>query len=372
MPPHSASGPGSTLPPEIIDIICCDPLLEIDDLHNLRSVSNAFRERAELVLYRSVELREPTKLRAFCITVVGRPSLALCLRKLVLHLVPQQDIDPDDLSRMVKMLRLSKNLRSLFLLNLTPWNSNTSQNEIAIHNWILDGHEFKLTTFMNSYFVQTRLKKFLETQSELETLILPCNNDIGLRNISIPSLKNLSSLAKVIPELLKHGSTMNLERLQILLLSHTPESFFTKLNAQLSGRLRCLSIPKYECLKEGDFKRLVVGVATHWRAIEYLEIGDYIPLTENVFQSCSFPSKAMFTHIKKLVLHIQSLTEERQLSISTEIMDALPTLKRLVLTKLDSGYQRFQRRAYQYERNGEIHFSEYDNWDPNEWLSVRF
>lgn len=57
-----------------------------------------------------MELRDNDKTKSFCVTAIRRPSVIKGMRKLVLIMPSQVNLDPNDLSRITKMLHLSVNL----------------------------------------------------------------------------------------------------------------------------------------------------------------------------------------------------------------------------------------------------------------------
>ncbi|KAF9480809.1 hypothetical protein BDN70DRAFT_877126 [Pholiota conissans] len=302
--PNSSTHLEKAIPSEIYGIICQDSLLSKHDLRTLCFVSRTFCEEAERILYSSVELNDQDRLRSFCDSVIRRPLLALSLRQLVLHMSPQPSIDPDDRSRIVRVLHLSTNLQDLRILGQT-------KSALSMENWILEGHEFKLTTFANSYFFQGKLRKFLESQSELETLMFTWRTATRLYGTPLPhTIKNLSCPGSIVQELcdLPLASTVTLERLQITIVQSlslwAPDIFFERIKGRFGGEtIKTFSIRKFATRRDWNMTSIIASVAKHWPAIIFLEIRDYTEEPPRSSQSDSFPfNSAKFTHIETLII----------------------------------------------------------------------
>ncbi|KAF8189383.1 hypothetical protein BJ912DRAFT_926128 [Pholiota molesta] len=345
------------VPPEICGLICQN--VQRRDLHSLCAVSRAFRGEAERLLYTSVKLHRKRKFRSFCLAAIRRPYLVQRLHTLVMLMPPQLDLDADELERISKMLHLATNLRHLHVLGERPPQMQPTNDE-AVQVWIINGHKFKLKTFVNSYFQQHLLIYFLHTQPTIETLVMDCG-DITQKRLetAIPDLKNLKRLScstdsmKELSEL--HRFPNNLEWLQLhwARLSESEElTMLTQLKAQLGrkGTLRMLSIQRYEGRPGGlQMSIFLFGLAIHLPHIRCLRVMDYS--LEDEEQQDPFVTPVLhlpFTQLETLVLRPTMLrpvdnnlpkvsaytdfrTPKGRRRVATTTMIMLPTLKRLIL-----------------------------------------
>jgi hypothetical protein len=272
--------PGTVIPPEICGIICQDIDLTKYDLLVLYAVSRAFREEAQRILYSSVLLNDRVQLKSFCISVLRQPYLVRGMRKLVLVMPSETYVDPDDFSRIVKMLRLSTDLRDLRVLC-----DSSSRPGMAIQSWILEGHTFKLTTFANSYFSYGRMEKFLASQPEIETLHIVRQCSAGLDGMLMPNLKNLRcSISATMSDLYSLPSAFhnksNWERLRVTMSfsghSWELERFSRWIKTEFGHTLKCSSISTHLLWHWQDWiEESMANVAKHLPGIKFLEITDY-------------------------------------------------------------------------------------------------
>jgi hypothetical protein len=202
------------------------------------------------------------------------------MRKLVLVMPSETYVDPEDFSRIVKMLRLSTELRDLRVLC-----DSSSRPGMAIQSWMLEGHTFKLTTFANSYFSYGRMEKFLASQPEIETLHIVRKYSAGLDGTLMPNLKNLHcSISAGMSDLYGLPSAFhnksNWERLRVTMsfLGHSQEleRFSRWIKTQFGSTLKCLSISTHLLWHWQDWiEESMANVAKHLPGIKFLEITDY-------------------------------------------------------------------------------------------------
>jgi len=266
-----------TFPHEICGIICQDPVLERHDLHALCLVSRGFRDEAERLLYVVSHVRGARNIKSFCISLARRPHLALRVRKLILCMPPQMDLEAEDLSRIMYTFHLCHNLKDLYVLEDSDRASQGKMGD-AVQCWILDGHKFKLKRFVNAYFQPWVLVEFLRAQPTIETLGIKCRGPAKICGAALPMLKNLDCSAAVVQEFSAPSwYARNFERLQFELVQSTDVEEMTTLVAlsQFKASLKSLSITRRGGQHGLDFAVLIACVAAQLPDIKYLRIMDY-------------------------------------------------------------------------------------------------
>ena len=272
-----ASPPPCTFPQEICGIICQDPVLDRRDLRALCFVSRGFRDEAERLLYVAARVRGARRIRSFCVSLAWRPHLALRVRKLMLFMPLQMDLEAEDLSRIMHALHLCLNLRDLYVLEDSDRAIHGKTGD-AVQRWILDGHEFKLRRFVNAYFQPQVLVEFLRAQPTIETLGIQCRGNAGVCGVPLPMLKNLDCSAAVVQEFTTvSGIPRNFERLQFEFAQSTDVEELATFVAllQFKASLKSLSITRREGQNGLDIAVLTACVAAQLPDIKYLRIVDY-------------------------------------------------------------------------------------------------
>ena len=267
-----------TFPQEICGIICQDPVLERHDLHALCLVSRGFRDEAERLLYVVAHVRGARNIKSFCISLARRPHLALRMRKLMLYMPPQMDLEAEDLSRIMHTFQLCLNLRDLHVLEDSDRASQQGKIGDAVQCWILDGHKFKLERFVNTYFQPSVLVEFLRAQPTIETLGIRCRGNAGICGAALPMLKNLDCSAAVVQEFSAPSwYARNFERLQYELMQSTDVEELASFVAlsQFKASLKSLSMTRREGQRGLDIAILIACVAAQLPDIKYLRIMDY-------------------------------------------------------------------------------------------------
>ncbi|KIM35878.1 hypothetical protein M413DRAFT_324460 [Hebeloma cylindrosporum] len=286
-----------TFPQEICGIICQDPVLGRDDLHALCLVSRTFRDEAERLLYVAARVRGALKIKSFCVSLARRPHRALRMHKLMLWMPPQMDLEADDLSRIMNTLHLCLNLTDLHILEDASHGSKAGD---AVQWWILDGHEFKLKRFVNTYFQSHMLVKFLRGQPTIEMLAIGGRGGAGIRGSLLPMLRDLDCPAAVVQELSTPSwYSSNLERLQFELVQSTDAEELATVVAlsRFKDNLKSLSIMRREGQGGLDIMVLTACVAQQLPDIKYLRIMDY---TARVSFAYFFPFQY---YVTMLLLH---------------------------------------------------------------------
>ncbi|KAF7376659.1 hypothetical protein MSAN_00082700 [Mycena sanguinolenta] len=161
--------PSIHIPPEIFLLICAE-VEEPPTLAALCRTSPIFRDEAQRVLYRTIDL-EGRDIRSFwswAHAVTQNPHLAGRVHALSLQLPEDRKLAPADVTKIQRALHACVNLKELKL------SCNEANGSESLHGWMLDGAPFRLTKFANTYFSSVYLEKsFWNTQSEIRALSLP-------------------------------------------------------------------------------------------------------------------------------------------------------------------------------------------------------
>ncbi|KAF8904139.1 hypothetical protein CPB84DRAFT_1960951 [Gymnopilus junonius] len=372
-----------TIPPEICGIICKEPVLARHDLHKLCSVTQSFRGEAERLLYTAVTLRGLRRIKAFCITVARRPYLALYLRKLALYMPPQMDLEADDLSRIMRALHLSVNLKELSVLQDTS-RGMPDKPGTAVQRWILDGHDFRLEKFTNSYFQPPVLTNFLAHQPSIETLTVKCKGNAEICGAALPNLANLDSSAAVVQEFsMPSWYKRNIQRLQFQFEQSTDVEELATFVAltQFKDSLKSLSIRRNGSENGLDIAVLTACVAAQLPDIKYLRIMDHSMRLET-YHVPFLPFPIRFTQIETLIFraptrafddtkedakissYIELRSAEGRRGAAERIMEILPTLTRLVFVGI---------HVHEFRRNPQsdsISEQDLNVLDDDDWMNV--
>ncbi|PPQ93084.1 hypothetical protein CVT25_003116 [Psilocybe cyanescens] len=372
------------IPQELCGIICQDPVLENQDLHNLCAVSRNFRAEAERLLCTSVRLRDTHRIKVFCIAVARRPYLALRTKSLTLRLPPQLNLEADDLSRIVIALRLSVNLKELNVLQ-DFYHGPPGKHGDAVQWWILDGHQFRLKKFTNSYFQPQMLVGFLKSQPGITTLIMKCKDQAEICDAPLPLLSTLDCSAAVVQEFsMPSWHPRNIKRLQFHLEQSTDVeelSTFVALT-QFNTSLKSLSIKRKNSRHGLDIAVLTACVASQLPDIKYLRIVDNSTRLET-YHVPFLPFPIRLNKIETLILrpptracdntdrdsristYIELRTPEGRRNAAGRIMETLPTLKRLVLV---------EKSVHEFTRDldtNAITTQELTRLEEDDWMQVR-
>ncbi|KAJ7646668.1 hypothetical protein FB45DRAFT_1051311 [Roridomyces roridus] len=153
------------IPPEIYAIIC-NELQGTGTLVTLCSTSRLFRDQAQHILYRSVDLRGLRTIKSWALSVSRNPHLAARVQSLVIHF-PNQMLDQADGTKIKLALNKCVNLKDLEVASADFAPTCTSK-----HVWIIDDCPFRLHTFRNTYFRtgDTWMGKFWEAQTEIRVV----------------------------------------------------------------------------------------------------------------------------------------------------------------------------------------------------------
>ncbi|KAF8805073.1 hypothetical protein BYT27DRAFT_6683225 [Phlegmacium glaucopus] len=178
-------------PPEICSLICQDPIFERRDLNSICFISHNFRREAQRLLsFRFPCLRGAGRIRAWCLSLKRRPHLAPGIEGLVLLLPQQIAFHPDDFARLIQALRTCINLKELLVLSQSR---RPGLQDYSTSVYMLDNLPFKLTKFVNDYFIQDDvLKNFLNSQTTLQTLQLHSGEAFSHSDMFLPCLKTLA------------------------------------------------------------------------------------------------------------------------------------------------------------------------------------
>ncbi|KAF7305786.1 hypothetical protein HMN09_00732400 [Mycena chlorophos] len=157
-----------------LDLMCliCFEVTDRKTLARLCRVSRAFRDAAQPVLHKTVDIAsgvnsEP-RTKRWLVAALRYPDLAARVRTLVIQ-IPDQ---PDDADAFGAAFRACINLRELHTLRIRPTpkrNANKATNTVMLKDCSL-----RLRTFVNSYFTfGPNLAEFLSGQPQLRVLVGP-------------------------------------------------------------------------------------------------------------------------------------------------------------------------------------------------------
>jgi len=184
--------------PEICSLICQDPTMQRSDLNSICLISPTFRREAQRLLsYRFPCLRGASRIKAWCLSLKRRPHFALDVQELVLLMPPQAAFPPDNMTPLIRALRMCVNLKELAVLS--QWR-RPGFRDTALPMFLMSDLPFTLTKFVNDYFCQSSvsLGPFLKSQRmTLETLELHSDNDprtihLCHNEVTFPCLKTLA------------------------------------------------------------------------------------------------------------------------------------------------------------------------------------
>ncbi|KAJ6560317.1 hypothetical protein B0H19DRAFT_1147261, partial [Mycena capillaripes] len=158
------------LPPEICSTIC-DEVEESRSLARLCRTSRLFRDRAQPILYHSVDLstsgRSMRAVKSWTTTVTRHPHLAERVHTLALRLPATVAFEAKDATKLKQALDCCVNLKELRALG------DGGRWPDGSHGWMINGCPFRLTAFENQYFRDLWIQKFWEEQTEIRMLSIP-------------------------------------------------------------------------------------------------------------------------------------------------------------------------------------------------------
>ena len=191
---------------EICSLICQDPIFKRLDLNSICFISHLFRSEAQRELsYRFPCLRGARDVKAWCLSLQSRPHNAIHVEGLVLLLPRPSAFRVGHIALLTEALHMCVNLKELVVLfqerHLRRPGLQEPKYSSSTH--ILNGHQFKLTKFVNGYFCQDDSKfiAFLKSQSFLESLELhsgKTNLNILKGRFFFYRLKTLACLPQVL------------------------------------------------------------------------------------------------------------------------------------------------------------------------------
>ncbi|KAJ6507387.1 hypothetical protein C8R47DRAFT_1066242 [Mycena vitilis] len=188
------------IPPEVCSLICA-AVVHRAELATLCRTSRAFRDEAQRILYRRVNLGHQTRqLKSLALAVTRHSHLAERVHTLVLRLPETLKLSPLDGSRIKDTLGACINLKELRVscADAYPFSSPAS-----IDGWMLNDASFRLIKFANSYFRFDCIMGFLDAQSEI--CVFSTTTHYGRFPSSDAQLPNLIAISVVSLESLPAG-----------------------------------------------------------------------------------------------------------------------------------------------------------------------
>ncbi|KAF8805074.1 hypothetical protein BYT27DRAFT_7258659 [Phlegmacium glaucopus] len=341
-------------PPEICSLICQDPILKRRDLNSICFISHNFRREAQRLLsFRFPCLRGAGRIKSWCLSLKRRPHLASGVEDLVLLLPQEVAFHADDMTHLIQALKMCMNLKELSVLSQ---NRRCGLQDHSTSVYMLDNLPFKLTKFVNDYFIQNdELAQFLDSQTTLQTLQLHSGETSSHLAIYLPCLKTLACAAQFID---RSWSPMGnpLERLRldfersrevseraILDSAFDFHPSYTKLTSL------ALFLKRKPGRRHSHFLEVMYFIAEEMPQIKHLQIHQFLSMPES--RLLPFSSRCHFEHIETLVLRFPPLPDDPNLcayiilrtskgrrKVAEKIMNAFKTLTRLVFVDHECDY----------------------------------
>ncbi|KAJ7646659.1 hypothetical protein FB45DRAFT_780977 [Roridomyces roridus] len=197
-----------SLPPEISSIIC----EHVDtSLAPLCRISHSFRDQAQRIMYRSVDLRDCSMrlVKSWCLAVARNQHLADRIWALILQL--PSTLEPKEAELLSRAFARCVNLKRLAVHHMPGSTPETNKQ-----SWILEG-PFHLERLFNTYFsLGNGTFAFFDQQTDIRVLSLPWavpNTTFG--DLQLPNLIALDAPLDVVCRLAEAKTGRPLERIQI-------------------------------------------------------------------------------------------------------------------------------------------------------------
>ncbi|KAJ6603049.1 hypothetical protein B0H10DRAFT_651004 [Mycena sp. CBHHK59/15] len=199
---------GTIFPPEICAEIC-GRVVEPADLRALCLTSRSFRDEAERVLYRSVDLQwcSMRYLKSWCLAITRHAHLAKRVHALTLRL--PNPLDASDAEKFSLALR-----RCVSLKDLAVFHEPDARPHNCVHGWIIQQCPFRLEKFTTSYFDPASIEQFWETQTEIRWLSISMPPAPRFE-LSDTQLVNLIAIDAPMDNVLALSGRRQLQRIQI-------------------------------------------------------------------------------------------------------------------------------------------------------------
>ncbi|KAJ6557099.1 hypothetical protein B0H10DRAFT_2370872 [Mycena sp. CBHHK59/15] len=215
---------GTIFPPEICAEIC-GRVVEPADLRALCLTSRSFRDEAERVLYRSVDLQwcSMRYLKSWCLAITRHAHLAK--RVHVLTLCLPNPLDASDAENFSLALRGCVSLKKLAVFH-----EPDARPHDCVHGWIIQQCPFRLEKFTTSYFDPASIEQFWETQTEIRWL-----------SISMPPAPRFELSDTQLVNLIAIDAPMD----NVLALSRQRQLQHIQIHAQAMHNLQLSSLSQY-------------------------------------------------------------------------------------------------------------------------------
>ncbi|KAJ7681002.1 hypothetical protein DFH06DRAFT_434116 [Mycena polygramma] len=333
------------IPLEVCSLICA-AVEDRTELATLCRTSRFFRDEAQRILYRRVNLGRPIRLlRSLALAVTRHPHLAERVHTLALRLPEALVMSPSDGSKIKDTFTACVNLKELRMscAEMYPYGSQDS-----IDGWMLKGAPFRLTKFANSYFgIHQYLMDFLDEQPEIRVFSTSRHHGrYPLRDGDLPNLIAIS-----VASLYSLPAARPLQRIETEF-----QHDYSPL-AQYSGTLTTLNLVREsEWDQDTTLSETVIMIADMLPALVHLGITDR---TENPADSITERSPMAtlnrFSKLETFVLlvpngfmffhetspRVYEMDDEKDLEdLGSAIITACPNLHRVVV---GSDVQRLNR-----------------------------
>ncbi|KAJ7229996.1 hypothetical protein GGX14DRAFT_553493 [Mycena pura] len=335
------------LPPEICAKICEE--LGQKDRVTLCRTSRLFRDQAQRLIYRTVDLRRCTAraLRSWCLAVTRHSELAERVYALSLGL-PYDLASSSDVGKVARALSRCLNIKELSIHpeNSGPFGASWESGGSAIQGWLVTKCPFRLTKFSHSYFKNTFLSEFWTPQSDIRVLAIPtCSQKFPCYDDQLPDL-----IALEVGDVRSLPIGRALQRIQLRWSRDTAQQLpgLSDLG-RYSATLTTLNIVQNRMSQQMStlqiFDRVVHGLPglLHFGITEFTGPKEYINIADRFSEPSPLTALAKFTGLETFVIYTKTITGfedftldhvyelDDHLSIQEfglAIMEACPTLRR--------------------------------------------
>ncbi|KAJ6526975.1 hypothetical protein DFH09DRAFT_1187259 [Mycena vulgaris] len=334
------------LPPEICATICED--VGRADLIRLCRVARLFRDQAQRLLYRTVDLKHaaPQALRSWCLAITRNPQLAERVHTLSLGL-PYDLSFSSDAEKIARALSRCINLKELSIQpdNASRYRPMYEAKYHPIQGWIINKCPFRLTKFANAYFRNAFIAQFWTPQSEIRVLSLPtCNDAFPCYDDQLPNLIGLEvGGVQCLPR------DRALERIQLRLRRTAENLAQLSVLHRYSATLTTLNLLQESVTQRISTRDIVEKVARELPGLLHLgltEIDQSMTVPALFFEDSPITALAKLTKLQTFVIYCQNITAFKDWPLNREyaladpagvtafalaIMSACPALRRAVV-----------------------------------------
>ncbi|KAJ7502539.1 hypothetical protein B0H11DRAFT_642186 [Mycena galericulata] len=295
------------IPPELCAKICEEIGTErVRDLLALCRISRLFRDQAQRLIYRTVNLRHCSskRLGSWCLAVTRHPQLAQRVHTLSLGL--QSDISlTSDAAKVARALSKCVNLTDLSIFDDTSGVRKSVTAGESIQGWIISQCPFRLQKFANSYFKNSFLSQFWTAQSDIRFLSIPyCIETFPCRDDQLPNLIGVAVGAiSALP------TERPLERIQLTLLNFRPNLELLSALSQYHSTLTTLDLIQPRAGGDNSIFEILAKVALLVPTLLHLGITEGSREPDATFaEECPIQALVQFPRLETFFFYSRSIT----------------------------------------------------------------